>query len=86
VKIVHDFDEIFFEILTSELPDNFDLFYFSDMVKIPATQAGQNYSKNLFLVQGQNWGMYGYVISPKASRLLVKDAFPIANQIDSVRG
>jgi hypothetical protein len=53
------------------------------MVKIPATQVGKNFSKNPFQVHGENWGMFAYMISSNASKLLVKHAFPIANQIDS---
>ena len=83
VEFEPDFDQ-WFDAARSELPDDFDLFYFADLVQTEAVRnATTSFSTHLDRVWGEHWGLYAYIISPQAAQRLVEYALPIKWQIDS---
>jgi GR25 family glycosyltransferase involved in LPS biosynthesis len=82
VSIAPQFDYIFPRILR-DLPLDFDILYFADLVKSSESQLGVKLSSFLELLKGEAWGTYAYMISSKGAKRLLNGVFPLKYQIDS---
>lgn len=85
VYLSHGFDSYLDQILM-DLPTDFGLFYFADLVQSKATRDAAFPLENkptLNRIRGEQWGTYAYMISPKAAKLLYDHAFPMHYQADS---
>lgn len=86
VALVPGFDDYFRKSLL-DLPDDFGLFYFADMVNITETRRSNfDYdadSSMYKLIHGEHWGTFAYIISPHAAEVLVDHVYPINYQVDS---
>lgn len=86
VNLNSDFDARFATVL-KDLPADFGLFYFADLVNTTASQESafdfNPKSSITILKNGEHWGTYAYMIGPVAARILLDHVYPLNFQVDS---
>lgn len=86
ISLGHDFDLRFLKVL-NDLPSDFGLLYFADLVKSEKSKASEldfNPGSSIYqLINGEHWGTYAYMISPSAARILYDKVYPLQYQVDS---
>lgn len=65
-------------------PQSFDLFLLADLAKVqPRAAYAQPVSALVEQVSGEFWGLFGYIVTPRAAQLLLDSLYPIDVQADS---
>ena len=86
IMLHSDFDATLKRILV-DLPSDFGLFYFSDLVDSTKSRNSemelQKRSSLVRLIHGEHWGTFAYLISPTAAAILVDNVYPLHYQVDS---
>ena len=68
-----------------DLPSNYGLLYFTDLIHNRGTIQACEFTENstLHRVRNYYWGTFAYLISPHAASVLLETAFPLKTQIDT---
>ena len=87
VRLHYDFDA-HFELAMAIVPDDFSVLYlgtqyYANRKAVKTVTGTDKVSLTLEKLTGNNYGTFGYVISPKGASKLLENVFPLKVQVDS---
>lgn len=82
--ILNENFDSYFEQIKKELPGDFGMLYFADMVKTRrVAKHTKPYSEHINRLTGEYWGTYAYMITPISASTLLEHVYPLKFQVDS---